>query len=113
MLSPDGMELLRRNKDIAGWIYTPLLLGAYDRDDRPLSREYEHPGNTRRIEALNDVASKRGLSRSQIVLAWLTGGDPHLTPMVGVSSVSQVEQAWFGASTELTDEERAQLDAAF
>jgi aryl-alcohol dehydrogenase-like predicted oxidoreductase len=113
MLSPDGMELLRRNDDMAGWVYTPLLLGAYDRDDRPLSREYEHPGNTRRIEALNDVASKRGLSRSQIVLAWLTGGDPHLTPMVGVSSVSQVEQAWFGASTELTDEERAQLDAAF
>ena len=113
MLSPDGLELLRRNDDMMGWVYTSLLLGAYDRDDRTLSSEYEHPGNTRRMAALDDVAKARGMSRGQIVLAWLAGGDPQLMPIVGGSRLEQIEQAWAGVGTELTAEERARLDAAY
>lgn len=113
MLSPDGLELLRRNDDLMGWVYTALLLGAYDRDDRSLSGEYEHPGNTRRLAALDEVAKNRGMSRGQIVLAWLAGGDPQLTPIVGGSRLEQIEQAWAGVNLELTAEERARLDAAY
>lgn len=113
MLSADGLELLRRNDDLTGWVYTSLLLGAYDRDDWTLSSEYEHPGNTRRIAALDEVAKERGMSRGQIVLAWLADGDPQLMPIVGASRSEQIEQAWAGAGTELTAEERARLDAAY
>lgn len=113
MLSPDGLELLRRNDDMMGWVYTSLLLGAYDRDDRTLSSEYEHPGNTRRMAALDEVAKARGMFRGQIVLAWLAGGDPPLMPIVGGSRLEQIEQAWAAVGTELTAEERARLDAAY
>jgi aryl-alcohol dehydrogenase-like predicted oxidoreductase len=113
MLTPDGLELLRRHEDLVGWVYTSLLLGAYDRDDRPLSAEYEYPGNTRRMAALDAVARERGMSRGQIVLAWLAGGDPPLVPIVGGSRVEHVERAWAGVDTELTAEERARLDAAY
>lgn len=113
MLSPDGLELLRRNNDMVGWVYTSLLLGAYDRDDRRLSSEYEHPGNSRRMAVLDSVAKEQGMSRGQIVLAWLAGGDPQLMPIVGGSRLEQVEQAWAGVGTELTVEERARLDAAY
>ncbi len=112
MLSEDGKDFLRRNPAVRGWVYTATLQGRYDRSDRPLSPEYVHPGNDRRREALCAVASARGLRPGQVVLAWLTGGDPPLTPIVGVSTVDQVEQAWAGATTVLTEKERARLDRA-
>lgn len=112
MLSPDGLDLLRRTPEIAGWVYTSLLLGAYDRPDRALPNEYDHPGNARRLAALDEVARGRGLGRGQVVLAWLAGGDPRLVPIIGVSRVEQLERAWVGATTVLDAEERARLDGA-
>ena len=46
------------------------------------------------------------------MLAWLASGNPALTPIVGVSSVEQLEQAVVGAATVLTEEELAILDEA-
>lgn len=112
MLSEDGADLLRRTPDLSGWVYTPLLRGAYDRADRPLAPEFLHPGTERRLEALGTVADSRGLSRGQVVLAWLTGGAPALVPIIGGSRIEQLEHAWTGATAVLTAEEREHLDAA-
>lgn len=112
MLTTDGVDLLRRAPEVTGWVYTPLLRGAYDRVDRPLSEEYRHIGNERRLDALADVAAARGLTRGQVALAWLTGGAPALVPIIGGSSLEQLDHAWAGATTVLSAEERALLDAA-
>jgi len=112
MLSPDGLDFLRRNPSCDGWVYTATLQGRYDRDDRPLEPEYRHPGTQRRLAALTRVATSRELRPSQIVLAWLASGSPALTPIVGASNVKQVDQAVAGASTILTDDELATLDGA-
>jgi len=112
MLSPDGLDFLRRNPSFDGWVYTATLQGRYDRNDRPLETEYRHPGTERRLAALSRVATARGLLPGQVVLAWLASGSPALTPIVGVSSVEQVEQAVVGASTILTKDELAELDDA-
>lgn len=111
MLSSDGLELLRRRPAVEGWVYTALLLGAYDRPDRTLGPEYDHPGNARRLAALDEVATARGLTRGQVVLAWLTGGSPQLVPILGGSTVGQLDVAWEGATSELTQTERTMLDA--
>lgn len=112
MLSDDGRDFLRRNPEISGWVYTATLLGRYDRDDRPLPPEYVHVGNDRRRAALTAVANARRLTPGQVVLAWLTSSRPSLTPIVGVSTVHQVEQAWEGVTTRLTDEEMTILNTA-
>jgi aryl-alcohol dehydrogenase-like predicted oxidoreductase len=112
MLSPDGLDFLRRNPSVDGWVYTATLQGRYDRNDRPLETEYRHPGTERRLAALTQVATARGLRPGQVVLAWLASGSPALTPIVGVSSVEQVEEAVAGASTILTEDELAVLDGA-
>ncbi|MGC4941895.1 aldo/keto reductase [Kribbella sp. DT2] len=112
MLSPDGLDFLRRNPSFEGWVYTATLQGRYDRNDRPLEIEYHHPGTERRLEALTRVAKARGLRPGQVVLAWLASGSPTLTPIVGASSVEQLEQAVEGASTILTEDELATLDGA-
>lgn len=112
MLTADGIDFLARNPEVTGWVYTATLLGAYDRDDRPLSAEYQHPGNDRRNAALTEVAGARGMRRGQVVLAWLRSSRPALVPIIGVSSVTQVEQAWQGVTTTLTDAEMSALDDA-
>lgn len=112
MLSGDGLDLLRRCPDLSGWVYTPLLRGAYDDASRDPGRAYDHPGNRRRREALRSVADARGLTPGQIVLAWLCGGDPALVPIIGGSRVEQLDLAWEGATAVLTPDERALLDDA-
>jgi len=47
-----------------------------------------------------------------VVLAWLTGGDPPVTPIVGVSTAAQLDEALAGVSLALTDEQRRRLEAA-
>lgn len=110
MLTADGLDFLERHPEVSGWVYTATLLGSYDRADRPLSAEYLHVGNEERRTRLARVADDRGLRPGQVVLAWLRSGRPRLRPIVGVSSVEQVEQAWTGATTELTADELAVLD---
>lgn len=46
------------------------------------------------------------------MLAWLTGGDPSLTPIVGVSRPEQLDEAVAGVALELRAEHRALRDEA-
>lgn len=94
------------------WAYTTLLEGAYVRADRPLPEGYDHPGTTRRLAVLDDVASELGVTRNQVVLAWLSGGSPAITPIVRVSSAAQLDEALAGARLTLSAEQRARMDAA-
>ena len=93
-------------------MYTATLLGSYDRADRPLADEYRHAGNDRRGDSAACDREPRGLRHGQVVLAWLASGSPRLTPIVGVSSIEQVDQAMAGVTTELDASELERLNAA-
>ncbi|MEU1786339.1 aldo/keto reductase [Streptomyces sparsogenes] len=92
------------------WAYTALLNGSYGRPDRPLPDAYDHPGTSRRLAVLDTVAGDLGVSRNQVVLAWLIGGQPAITPIVGVSDEQQLDEALAGARLRLPDEHRRLLD---
>ena len=59
---------------------------------------------------VTDIAADLGVSRSEVVIAWLTSGTPAITPIIGVSTPTYLETALKGANLELTPEQRAQLD---
>lgn len=92
--------------------YSPLLNGAYTREDKPLDEAYDHPGTTNRLEALDGVARKTGATRNQVVLAWMIGGELPIVPLVGVSSCTQLEEALTAVDLELSDDQRRRLDQA-
>ncbi|WP_089254314.1 aldo/keto reductase [Asanoa hainanensis] len=98
--------------DIAVWAYTPLLSGAYTRADKPLAPEYDHPGTVARLAALDTVASELGTTRNHVVLAWMTGDHPPVMPIVGPSTVDQLDEAIAAMSITLTPEQRELLDNA-
>lgn len=92
--------------------YSPLLSGAYTRPDRPVPEFYRHPGYEQRLATLADVAKELGATPNQVVLAWLMASDPAWLPVLGVSSVAQLEEALGAAELVLPDTVLARLTAA-
>ncbi|MGW0244949.1 aldo/keto reductase, partial [Micromonospora chalcea] len=88
-----------------------LLKGAYVRPER-LGEEYAVPATPARLEALRAVAAETGATVNQVVLAWLMGGDIPSIPLVGFSSVAQLEESLGAVDLELTAEQRTRLDSA-
>lgn len=92
------------------WAYSPLLKGGYTHPDR-LGDAYDHVGNDRRLAELDRVAAELDASRNQVVLAWLLGGETPITPIVGVSSVGQLDEVLEATKLTLSADQRAGLDA--
>ncbi|WP_235537119.1 aldo/keto reductase [Nocardioides sp. Soil805] len=109
-VSEETIDYLERNEGIELWAYSPLVQGSYDRDDRPFPQAYDHPGTTARLAALTDVARELDVARSQVVLAWLLHRSPQVRPIVGVSSLDQLEPALAAADLALDADTMARLD---
>lgn len=119
--SPDGqlgvaagdvLDYVRHDPALTLVAYTPLLSGAYVRADRPLGPEHDHAGTPVRLEALRAVAVETGATPNQVVLSWLIGGEVPVIPLVGASSVAQLDESLAAVDLELTADQRARLDAA-
>ena len=120
-LSPDGdlgvaggdvLSYVRSDPGLTLVAYSPLLGGSYIRDDRPLQHAFDHPGTTARLMALHDVARDTGATPNQVVLAWLMGGDIPVLPLVGASSVAQIEESLAAVELDLTADQRHRLGTA-
>ncbi|WP_034263091.1 aldo/keto reductase [Actinospica robiniae] len=89
-------ELLRyvgEQPDMSLMAYSVLQDGAFVRADRPIARQYQSPGNAERIRSLRKVAEQAGVTPNQLALAWLLRGTPAVVPVLGVSTVAQLEEA--------------------
>lgn len=109
-VSDETIDYLSEHPEMEAWAYSPLIQGSYDRPDRPFPDVYDHPGTTARLAVLSEIADARGAARSQIVLSWLVQSTPSFRPIVGVSSVEQLDSAL--AAPQLTDEEMQRLNSA-
>ncbi|MEU5978276.1 aldo/keto reductase [Streptomyces sp. NPDC047315] len=119
--SPDGpyavvggdlLSYLRQEPALAMVAYTPLLGGAYARDDRPYGPDFDHGGTEPRLAALTAVAKETGATVNQVVLSWLIGAEIPIIPLVGASSVAQLDESLAAVDLELTQEQRTRLDEA-
>ncbi|MEU8089276.1 aldo/keto reductase [Micromonospora chalcea] len=110
-VGPDLLSYLRAEPQLTLVAYSPLLKGAYVRPER-LGEEYAVPATPARLEALRAVAAETGATVNQVVLAWLMGGDIPSIPLVGFSSVAQLEESLGAVDLELTAEQRTRLDSA-
>jgi aryl-alcohol dehydrogenase-like predicted oxidoreductase len=92
--------------------YSPLLNGAYAEPGKEMERGYDHPGTRARLEALSTVVAETGATANQVVLAWLMGGELPVVPLIGASSVAQLDENLAAVELELTARQRELLDAA-
>ncbi|MEV5414202.1 aldo/keto reductase [Thermopolyspora sp. NPDC052614] len=112
--SPDLLAYVHEQPELTLVAYSPLLKGAYVRSDsdRPFGPQLDHAGTPARLAALREVAAETGATVNQVVLSWLIGGEIPVIPLVGTSSLAQLEEALEAVDLELTAEQRAKLDAA-
>ncbi|MES4905389.1 MULTISPECIES: aldo/keto reductase [unclassified Streptomyces] len=108
----DLVEYIDTQEDMTLLAYGSLIHGAYTRDDKRILEQYDHPGTERRLGALREVAKETGATPNQVVLAWLMGAAKPVIPVLGVSSVAQLEEALGAVDLQLAPELRAKLDAA-
>jgi aryl-alcohol dehydrogenase-like predicted oxidoreductase len=112
VLSADLLSYVRAVPGLSVVAYSPLLRGSYVRPDRPLDAEFDHPGTPARLAVLREVAAEAGATVNQVVLAWLIGADIPVIPLVGASSVAQLDESLAAVDLKLTPQQRAKLDAA-
>jgi aryl-alcohol dehydrogenase-like predicted oxidoreductase len=92
--------------------YSPLHQGAFTRDDKPMWAPMRHASNRERVRTLHDVATEIGATPNQVALAWLLGAEVPVIPVVGISSVAQLEEALAASELVLDADVRARLDTA-
>jgi aryl-alcohol dehydrogenase-like predicted oxidoreductase len=107
----DILSYVRASPELALVAYSALLGGGYTRADKPLDPDLDHAGTPARLAALNEVADAIGATPNQVVLAWLIGGEVPVIPLVGASSVAQLDESLAAVDLELTSAQRARLDA--
>ena len=106
------LSYLRAEPGMTLVAYSPLLNGAYTRPGKELDRGYDHPGTRARLNALDQVVKETGATANQVVLAWLIGGGPPVVPLIGASSVAQLDESLAAVDLQLSAEQRQLLDAA-
>ncbi|MGW0345887.1 aldo/keto reductase [Streptomyces anthocyanicus] len=109
MLTAEDLDLAR-SEGLAVWSYSSLMWGSYVRADKPLPQTYDHPGNTRVLAVLDDVAGELSTTRNQVVLAWLMRQG--IDPIVGASRAEQIEEALSARSVRLDDDHLARFAEA-
>jgi aryl-alcohol dehydrogenase-like predicted oxidoreductase len=109
--SEELLDDVRAHPELTLVAYTTQLTGAYTDPAKSVPDEYQHAGSTNRLAVLDDVAKQLGVSANQVVLSWLMGGDPPVLPVIGASSVAQLDEALGAVHLDLGPELRARMDA--
>jgi aryl-alcohol dehydrogenase-like predicted oxidoreductase len=65
------------------------------------------------VDAIGAVAQARGVNRAQVALAWLRSKPVVTAPLVGASTVRQIDDAVASLEIELSDEEIRALEAPY
>jgi aryl-alcohol dehydrogenase-like predicted oxidoreductase len=73
---------------------------------------YDHASSWARLAVLDEVAAELGATAGQVALAWLTGGPTPIVPVVGISSVEQLQEALGATELKIPEPLRDRLDAA-
>ena len=118
-----GLGLLPWSPLGGGW-----LTGKYTKDARPTGatrlgenpdrgvEAYDRRSTAQRtwdvIDAVQSVATGRGVTMAQVALAWLVDRPMMTSVILGARTIEQLEDNLGAADLHLSDEERTRLDAA-
>ncbi|MGF7050710.1 aryl-alcohol dehydrogenase-like predicted oxidoreductase [Paenibacillus sp. DS2015] len=108
-------ELLRyceSHEDLSFLAHSPLLNGAYTRQDVSIPEQYEGPGVQARMRILNEVAVETEGTLNQVVLAWLLQNTPTTISLIAASSSDQLRENLGSLDIRLSQEQLERLNRA-
>jgi aryl-alcohol dehydrogenase (NADP+) len=83
------------------------------RTDEFSPRLYYRDADHAVVEAVGALAKSRGLSNTQIALAWVLRNSAITAPIIGASKLHHLDEAFAALDVTLSDEEAAALEAAY
>lgn len=119
------MMPLCREEKIAVIPYSPLASGRLAREwnkathrsetDQAQRMKYDATADVDRLiaERVSAIAAERGVPRAQVSLAWLLQKHQVTAPIIGATSMTQLEEAVGSLSITLTQEEIASLEERY
>jgi aryl-alcohol dehydrogenase-like predicted oxidoreductase len=102
-----------RKEELQLLAYSPLLSGAYSQGSPGLPQFYKTEKNKKRIDIIKRISIEEGISVNQLVLAWMLNSDPFVMPVIGVSSVQQLEENLNVTEVSLNEERMKILNNYF
>ena len=109
LLTPELQNFcVRKNLGIIA--YSPLLGGAYTRNDRILPVQYQNSSAPVRLTRLKKIADELNVSPNVVVLAWMMQGSPRVIPLMAGSSLAQLEENFKALSVRLSVRQIAELN---
>ena len=120
------MMPLCRAEGVGSIPYSPLASGRLTRDwsaesskraesDQIAKNKYDSTADADRlvVERVAELAQKRGVSRTQVALAWLLQKEPVTAPIIGATKISHLDEAAGALSVKLSAEEVAYLEEPY
>ncbi|HXQ91431.1 MAG TPA: aldo/keto reductase [Nitrososphaerales archaeon] len=83
------------------------------RSDKPFGPRFFRPEDFDVLDAVEQVAKEKGVSSSQIALAWVLNKDFVTSPIVGVTKMHHLEEAIEAMEIRLTKEEMERLEKPY
>jgi aryl-alcohol dehydrogenase-like predicted oxidoreductase len=102
--------------------WSPLARGRLTRDwdattarteTDEFGRTLYQPDDRVIVDAVAGIADRRGVSRAQIALAWVSRHPTVVAPIVGVTRAEHIDDAVASLSIELTEDEAAELEKPY
>jgi aryl-alcohol dehydrogenase-like predicted oxidoreductase len=85
--------------------YSPLLGGAYIKNDLPMPIQYCSDVGEFKLSKLTEVAIELNISPNAVVLAWMKQSSPSVIPLISASYVDQRKENFQGLSLKLSETE--------
>ncbi|MBN2046729.1 MAG: aldo/keto reductase [Anaerolineaceae bacterium] len=92
--------------------YSPLLGGAFVRDDREINANYLGADSEARLSTLHFVAKENNWTVNQVILVWLMQHSPRTIPLVSAGNMEQMREDMRAAELRLSAEHLTLLDQA-
>ena len=92
--------------------YSPLLSGAYTREDRDFPEQYLGPDTDARLAALRAVAEETGATANQALYTWMIQSTPPVIPLMAASNDAQMTENLGALDITLSDAQMARLSEA-
>jgi aryl-alcohol dehydrogenase-like predicted oxidoreductase len=100
--SQELLDYCQAHEDFSLLAYSPLLSGAYTRQDVALPPQYRSRDTEARLGALATVAAETGATPNQVVLAWLLQSTPAVIPLIAASTRKQLDENLGALQVHLT-----------
>lgn len=109
-LHADGLMMIPYSAQSGGY-FTKRAAGGLEAVPEALRARHDNPANDARLQAVQDVAQKRGVSINEVVLAYLTSQPYPTIPIFGGRLPEQIRDSVKAVALKLTAEELKQLQA--